>query len=403
MTNQSSEDRIESNAAPGDFSFVLGGPLFQLLLRAHLVTDAMELLVRRIVVLSLFAWLPLLVLSAVGGALTGAHVAMPFLKDVQVHARFLGAMPLLIAAELIVHQRMRSVVEQFRERRLIPPDSMPRFESIIASAFRLRNSVLAEALMIGVVYAFGVLVVWRQFVSLAGATWYATPTGEGTTLTPAGAWLCYVSLPLFQFLLVRWYFRIFVWARFLFQVSRLPLNPVPTHPDRVGGLAFLSATGYAFSMLAAAHGVLLAGTIANRIFYAGAALADFKIEIVVVVVFLLCAVFVPLLFFSSRLAEAKRRGLREYGTLAERYVHEFDKKWLRGGAAAGEAFIGSADIQSLADIGAGFDVVNEMRTAPITRDALVGVVVSTLVPILPLVLTMMPLEELLRRLAGVLF
>jgi hypothetical protein len=60
-----------------------------------------------------------------------------------------------------------------------------------------------------------------------------------------------------------------IWARFLWQVSRLDLCLVPTHPDRVGGLGFLANTVYAFVPLAVAHGALLAGLLANRIFYLG--------------------------------------------------------------------------------------------------------------------------------------
>jgi hypothetical protein len=64
----------------------------------------------------------------------------------------------------------------------------------------------------------------------------------------------------------------------------------------------------------------------------------------VLLIFLLCVVFGPLLVFAPQLAEAKRTGLREYGTLAERYVCEFDFKWLRGGAPVDEPFVGSADV-----------------------------------------------------------
>ena len=61
------------------------------------------------------------------------------------------------------------------------------------------------------------------------------------------------------------------------------------------------------------------------------------------------------------LALTKRTGLREYGLLAQRYVLEFDRKWLRGGAAEDEAFVGSADIQSLADLGNSFEIVSGMK------------------------------------------
>jgi hypothetical protein len=387
---------------PTDFSLVLGGPLFQLLRRAHLSDDALLMARQRIIVISLFAWLPLLVLSVLEGRALGSSVAVPFLRDVEVHVRYLIALPLLIGAELVVHRRMRSVVELFLERRLIPESAMPRFDAAIASAFRWRNSVLAEVLLIAVVYGVGILIVWRQYLALDASTWYATPSGDGTTLSFAGIWYGYVSLPLFQFLLVRWYFRLVIWARLLWQVSRIELRLIPTHPDRLGGLGFLSATVYAFTLLAVAHGALLAGPLANRIFYLGAQLLEFKAEIAVTLAFVLAIVILPLLVFVPQLAQAKRTGLREYGTLGERYVREFDAKWLRGGAPDGEALVGSADIQSLADLGNSYEVVRTMRPVPVTKEMVIQLAVATLAPIAPLALTMMPLEELLKKLIGIL-
>ena len=400
LTMNKTIDKLDE---PTDFSLVLGGPLYQLWRRSHLTDDALEQVRLRIIVISLFAWLPLLLLSALEGQLLGGKAAVPFLMDIEVHVRFLVVVPLFIIAELVVHQRMRFVVRQFLERNLIPESALPRFDAVIASALRLRNSVLAEVLLIAFVYGVGVMLVWRQYTALATATWYAVPTTAGLQLSLSGMWFGYVSLPIFQFLLLRWYFRIFIWVRFLCQVSRIDLSLVPTHPDRVGGLGFLANTVYAFTPLAVAHGAVLAGMIANRIFYLGAALPDFKVEIAVIVVFLLCIVLGPLLVFAPQLAQAKRTGNREYGTLAERYVREFDAKWLRGGAPADEPLVGSGDIQSLADLGNSFEVVRTMQIAPITRDAIVRLAAATLVPIVPLLLTMMPLEELLKTLFGVLF
>jgi hypothetical protein len=298
---------------------------------------------------------------------------------------------------------MRFVVQQFLERNLIPESALPCFNAAIKSAFRLRNSLLAEVLLIVLVYTVGVLLIWRQYMALSTATWYAVPTAEGLKLSLTGAWYAYVSLPIYQFLLVRWYYRIFIWTRFLWQVSRIELSLIPTHPDRVGGLGFLANTVYAFMPLAVAHGAMLAGVIANRIFYVGAALPEFRIEIAMMVVFLLCIVLGPLLVFAPQLAQAKRTGNREYGALAERYVREFDAKWLRGGAPAGEPLVGSGDIQSLADLVNSFEVVRTMQVAPITRDALIRLVAATLAPVVPLALTMMPFEELMKRLLGILF
>ncbi len=388
---------------PYDFSVVLGGPLYQIVRRAHLSGDALELLRRRIVVIPLFAWLPLLVLSALGGRAWGDVVRVPFLADIEVHARFLLAVPLLILAELVVHQRMRPVARQFLERGLIPDTSRARFDAAMASAQRLRNSVVAEVLLIAFVYLVGVLYIWPHYIALDVATWYATPAGGSRRLSAAGWWFVYGSLPLFQFILLRWYFRLFVWIRFLRQVTRCALSLVPTHPDRAGGLGFLSLTAIAFAPLLAAHGALLAGTMADRIFFQGATLPDFKVELVVLVAFLLLVVLGPLLLFMPHLADARRVGLREYGTLAQRYVREFDAKWLRGGAPAGEPLVGSGDIQSLADLGNSFEIVRSMRLVPFTRDTVLQLAVITLLPVVPLLLTMLSLEELAKRLLQVVF
>lgn len=386
-----------------DFSIVLGGPLFQLLRRARLSDDALMLVRKRIIVISLFAWLPLLVLSALERHLLAGSTAVPFLPDVEVHVRFLVATPLLVAAELVVHRYMRPVVQQFLVRHLIPESAMMRFEGAISSAIRLRNSVLAEVLLIAFVYSVGILIVWRQYVALDAATWYAIPSVEGTKLSLAGMWYGYVSLPIFQFLLVRWYFRLFIWARFIWQVSRIELRLVPTQPDRVGGLGFLSSTVYAFIPLAMAHGVLLSGQIANRIFHLHEALPSFYLEIFVFVLFLLCVLLAPLLMFAPALFQARLTGGREYGTFAQRYVREFDSKWLRGGAAADEQLMGSADIQSLADLDNSLEIVRTMRTAIFTKDGVLQLAASAIAPMVPLALTMMPLEELLKKLVSMLF
>ena len=137
--------------------------------------------------------------------------------------------------------------------------------------------------------------------------------------------------------MIRWYFRLFIWARFLWQVSRIPLRLMPLHPDRCGGLGFLGGVSYAFTPVLVAQGVVVAGTIGNRIFYAGATLVQFKLELIAIVAVMIFVVLGPSLVFSVQLAAAKRAGLREYGTLAHAYVREFDRKWMRGRGSARRA------------------------------------------------------------------
>jgi hypothetical protein len=398
----------EATTAPvneaADFSLVLGGPLYQLWRQTRLAGDALQMLRRRLVVLTGLAWVPLLVLSVAEGRAWGGSVALPFLSDVEAHARLLLAIPLMVVAELVVHRRMRLVLRQFVERGLIPDAGMPMFDAAIASAIRLRNSLVAEVSLIAFVYVIGVGIIWRTQIALDVASWHTVQVQGGAWRpTLAGWWQGCVSLPLFQFLLLRWYFRLFIWARLLWQISRIDLQILPTHPDRCGGLGFLAAVSHAFSPLLMAQGAVLAGMIANRIFYAGARLPDFKVELIGIVALMVFAVLGPLLVFSGKLEAGKRVGLREHGALAQRYVREYDRKWLRGGAPPDEPLVGSADIQSLADLGNSFDIVKEMRWVPFTAPTVLQLAVTTLVPVAPLLLTMISLGDLLEQLLKIIF
>jgi len=378
-----------------DFSLVLGGPLYQLFRRAHLTGSALELLRRRVVVISLFAWVPLFLLAGLEGHAWGG-VTMPFLRDVDVHVRFLIALPLLLVAEIVIHLRMQPVVRQFLDRGLVVGKVLAQFEAARASAHRLRNSVLAEVLMLAVVYGIGVVVVWRGHTAVNVASWYGLEVGGRLQPSLAGWWFGCVSLPLFQFILLRWYFRLCVWVRFLWHVSRLDLKLLSTHPDKCGGLGFLAEVCMAFAPLLLAQGALLSGTLANQIFYAGAKLPQFKMEIIGMVAVALLAVMGPLLVFAPILYRVKREGLRAYGALTQRCALEFDQEWMHG-TAPGPAAVPLFPAQK------GFELARDMSLVPFTRQAFVQLTFLTLAPLVPLLLTMVSFEQLLDRLLKVVF
>jgi len=401
-TELNADEKLRLKALP-DFSLVLGGPLYQIWRGTHLAGDALDLVRRRITTLTLLAWAPLLVLSIAGGRAWGSAVPVPFLYDVDLHVRFLVGLPLLIVAELVVHQRMRPVVGQFLVRGLVPASAREQFDAAIDAAMRLRNSVAAEVLLMVFVYVVGVGVVWRTQGALVVASWYGSSVDGRWQPSLAGWWLGAVSLPLFQFLLMRWYFRLFIWARFLWHVSRIELIFEPTHPDRCGGLGFLNGVSHAMAPFLVAQGAVLAGVMANRIFYAGAKLPEFKVELIALAAVMVFAILGPQLVFGPQLAAAKRLGNRQFGMMAQDYAREFNRKWLRGGAPADEPLVGSADIQSLADLGNSFEVVKGMRFVPFTLQTVFELAVITLVPVIPLLLTMISLEQLLEKLLVVIF
>ncbi|HKZ18392.1 MAG TPA: hypothetical protein VJ161_13105 [Geobacteraceae bacterium] len=397
----------ESFKEPYDISFKPGGPFNRLLVLLRLSDPALGLLKRRIICISLFAWLPLLLLSLFGGTALGG-VSVPFLFDIETHARLLLAVPLLIGAELLAGRRIREIIGQFLDRRIIPEESIPRFGAIIDSTNRLKNSVVVECLLIILVYVVGhffwsTMSGMAQIVVKEASTWYAVGSDSGLRLSPAGYWYVLVSRPIFQFLFIRWYFIIFVWARFLWKISRLNLCLIPSHPDRAAGLGFLTISINVMALLILAHGVILSGSMAYRIFFGGAKFTDFSVELIGGTVLVVLVVLGPLIAFIPHLLHTKRMAVYGYGTLGSRYVERFDRKWVRGDASADTELLGSADIQSLADLGNSYEIIRGLRLVPFGKEAVFGIVVIFLLPILPLALTMMPVEELIRKLLGAVF
>ncbi|MGO9720272.1 MAG: hypothetical protein ACLPOA_06725 [Methylocella sp.] len=360
----------------------------------------MELVHRRMVVITILAWVPLAALSAIQGHLFD-NQGLTFARDIESHVRLLLALPVLIFAELVVHHRIGPVLRRFLDRRVITDEDTPAFQAAVDAAIRARDSLWLEMALLIFVYTVGHWV-WQNEVALGATTWYADPEGAGIHLTPAGYWYGFVSIPIFQFILFRWYLRLFIWFRLLWRVSRLNLHLVPTHPDRAGGIGFLGSDSYAFTPILFAQGALTAGLIASRIFYQEQSLMSFKVTIVAVAGFFVLVILGPLTMFTGHLFRTKRAGLSAYGTLATVYVDDFDGKWIHGGAK-GEEILGTADIQSLADLGNSYAVVREMRLVPFALSDVAQLVAAVALPILPLVLTVMPLEELVSRLIKIAF
>jgi len=297
---------------------------------------------------------------------------------------------------------LASTVEQLRKRELIAADDRARFDKILADTVRLRNSVLPEiaALIIAVLAGN-----WLGREHSAGPVdaWYGVSGAEGVQLTMAGYWYTLVSLSLFRFLLLRWYFRLALWYRMLWLTSRFDLQLNALHPDRAGGIGFLGESVFAFVPVFVAQTVLASASIGNDIWHEGASLTEFKLEIGGIVAILLFLSLAPLCFFVGPMSRAKRIGRIEYGTQASHYVNEFRQKWLQGNIGQMEPFLGSADIQSLADLANSYNVVSEMRLFPIGTKALLLFALVVIAPFLPLALTAIPLNELAGRLLKIAF
>ena len=385
MSSRANSGELESESG---FSLVTGGPLYRLYVRTRLAGPALEPMRRLIAGAALLCWLPSLLLSLSEGRFdSGAEI--PFLFDVEAHIRFLVAVPLLLGAETMVHRLLRPVAWQFVERGIVSEADRGRLEELIESATRLRNSVAIELLLL---LSVG-LGYWLSERNIHGvSTWYSDPAGR---LTAAGYWNALISLPIVRFLILRWYFRISVWYGFLLSVRALPLHLNLFHPDRAGGLGFLADSVTAFAPVLIAQSAIVSATIANRILHAGMTLPDFNVQILGVIIFLMLTVLTPLCFFINPLTAARWTAIRDFGTLASRYVEEFRRKWLQSETGTSEPLLGSPDLQSLADIGSAYEMVNGTRALPFTNRTIARLAIALALPMAPLTLTMIPLRKMI--------
>jgi hypothetical protein len=164
-------------------------------------------------------------------------------------------------------------------------------------------------------------------------------------------------------------------------------------------LGFLENTPFAFTSVLLAWTALLAGEIGDRIWHQGANLVQFKIDIAVVLIFSVLLVYLPLTFFLKALYRTWWVGLHEYGAFAARYVNDFRDKWTRElDSKTPGSELGSGDIQSLADLANSFSVPHEMSFVPFALKSVLRLAIIVALPLLPLVFTMIPLDEVINRL-----
>src|SRR5215471_129265 len=148
---------------------------------------------------------------------------------------------------------------------------------------------------------------------------------------------------------------------------------------------------------------MLAGVVASRVLYRGENLLSFKLQIFGFVAFFVVAILGPLVMFTPKMAAARRTGLAQYGLLAQRYVEGFQQKWIDNASADSGELLGTADIQSLADLGNSYGLVRDMRMVPFGLDDITRLAAVTATPFLPLLLTVWSPEELIMRIVKVVF
>jgi hypothetical protein len=383
--------------------FQLGGPAYRLMQRIGLIRGEGPCLGRRMMGFVLITWVPLLILALIEGQALGPTPRESFLLDFSTYARFFLAVPLLFLSEVIVGPRIQAAGWHFVRADLVRPEDHPVVEAAILRAWRRREALLPELLMLGLALVGAWQLTLDTWIGAGSAsTWRTSVTEAGTTFTWAGLWYNFVAVPILQFFVFRWLWRLISWTLFLRDMARLNLDLVATHPDRAAGLGFLGGAHLSLAIFPFAFSCVLSANVAFQVYFDAVPITSFKLIFVVYLVLMLLLILGPLLIFAPLLARTRRRGMREYSILANSYNRAFHQKWVIGPPPADEPLLGSADIQSLADLGNSFGLIREMKIFPFSQQQILQIAVVACLPGLPLIFLVMPVGELLQLLAGAL-
>ena len=377
-----------------------GSPLFKLQQTLGLKTPSYPRSLQWACLAVLVGWVPLLVLSILEGTLLLPEKG--FLSDFAVHARSLVAVPILILAEMVCTPRLNAIVRNFINMGLIAPSDYGRFTQIITSTLRLRDSNLTDVILTALAY----MLIFTSVLSVPTEMlpdWHRTGNAVIADRSLAGWWHSLVSLPLMTVLLFGWLWRLILWGRFLFRISRLDLQLVPSHPDRAGGLMFLGSALQALCTIALAIGVIAAGTVANYVVHNGVPIANMRFTLGALVAANLVIFCLPFCVFGQPLFKARLRGVAEYGNLAGRVGREFELKWFDRSKVDYEDALQQQDFSATTDLYQVAANVYAIRMVPLTIRDIGAVALATLVPFIPVAFMALPFEVIFSRVTGMLF
>jgi hypothetical protein len=357
--------------------------------------------VRRAVFFTLLTWLPLVAWAVYRGRILPGGVDEPLVMHFGVHVRFLLAVPALILGEAMAQRVSTTLIPYFLTSGVVPPAQRGAFVRVVSSVARLRDRVLPWVLIVVVVAAWTILQPVAAGSDAGHEAKWASSAGGGG-LGFGGWWFLYVSRPIFSVLLISWLWRLALVFVLLKRIARLELSIVPTHPDGAGGLGFLKDMPKAFSLLAFATSAVVASRLAHDVLYHGVSLLSLKVVLGGFVVLVVVICIAPLLALARPLAAAKRRALLEYGALVGKHGRLVRQRWILGEAPADDAVLQAPEIGPVADTLALYEAVGRMKPVPFGKSTLLGIAVPTLIPIIVLISTQVPIKEVLKKIVGAL-
>jgi hypothetical protein len=362
--------------------------------RLHLVPDEGLGAVRRALGLALLTWLPIAAWALATGRLGSPDdPGESLLRHYGVHVRCLLVIPLLILAEPMLHGAARAIAARLAAT-AATPEARTAFDAAGQTVVRLRDATLPWVLLLGVAIAWSLADDPR----LHGDAMAWALDAEGR-LGFGGAWFAYVVRPVFLALLMAWLWRIVLLSLWMGLVGRIGLTLVPTHPDRVGGVALIEKLPGALALVSMALSAMLASRWAHEILHHGASLAAYRHAVIVFVVVWALLLLLPLLAFAPALGRTRKQAILAYSALVGRQGELVHQRWIDGRQATNEPILEAPEIGPVADAAAMYDAVVKMRRVPIGKASVIGILLPLALPLLVVAALQVPLKDLLLKLA----
>lgn len=286
-------------------------------------------------------------------------------------------------------------MRHFIEGGLIADEDHGRYEALVASTRRLVMTRWADAAIVIVAYVV-TAVRSPQLYPSDVSTWVA-PISDGTAhVSLAGWWRTMISQPLLQALLGIWLWRVLLWTRLLHQTSQLPLRLIAAHPDLLGGLRFTLMPIRGFAVVAFAIGALCAGSVAESVIVDGQPLWTFRFQIVAQVLAVLVIFAGPVVVWVQPLKRLQGWGTLHYGRLASEMGRAFQQRWFADGREADANALEAPDFSATTDLYSIATNVRRLNIRVLDMKAVMPLVAATLLPYLPIVFAVMPLDDILK-------
>lgn len=356
------------------FSLFEGDLLNQAFSRIGLKSRRVFHIAGRCLLVIVVTYVPMAALAKLQGLSSYVLDGRNFFADYAAYAQFLIALPLYIIGERIVSRATRDAANDFVETGVVSVEERPLVDDAHREVERLRLWRVPEYVGIALAFTFALWTFIPELFTTAGMeTWH---TGSGRVprvqvwtlfgMTAPGLWGTFVALPVYNYWWLRLSWKVLIWTRYLYRVSRLRLILVASHPDLTGGIGFISEVQARFAVFIFAYGISsIAAVVAYKVSieHAPLSLTPIWASTLGFVIGAPALFTLPLLVFTKQLFRTKRRAVNQYREHVLKRSIAFEQQWLSGeGMASREEEI--ALLLTMNNVATTFERVEKMRVVP---------------------------------------